>query len=703
VAAERDGGSSLAAALRRAVPGLHASDDEADRVFYARDLWPRQHLSVRAGRPAEHRPAAVAWPSSTDDVARLVRWAGAAGVSLVPFGAGSGVCAGVLPAAGSVIVDLKGMQRTRRLDRDAPAAEVEAGALGAPLEESLGREGFTLGHFPSSIMCSTVGGWVATRSGGQCSSAYGKIEDMVAALECVTGDGRVRTLRRRCHGVDLVPLVVGSEGTLAVVTSATLRLHPAPASRTFGAWSFRTMHEGIEALRAVMQQGLRPAVARLYDPFDAMLARRSRRVSRRPSREAAHAGAGTRGGLRDVLLRSVLARPAWLNAALDSNLGDRVLGGPLLVLIFEGSRAQSREGMERARSVVERGGGRSSGEGPARHWFEHRYSVSFRQSRVFASGAFVDTIEVAAPWSRIPALYAGVRSALARHAFVMAHFSHAYPDGCCIYFSFVGGADRAVARTSGWDEACAVTYDRAWRAALTAAIEAGGTLSHHHGVGRSKAAYLARDLGEGALVIADVARAFDPEGILNAGSLRAGVGAGVGVGAGAGVGVGVGVGVGAGAGAGAGAAIELDRVSGLACASGEVALVDLERAARDAGLTLGIPDLPASRVADWIAAGAPGARDAWSDPADHWLAGFDARSTRGRVLRVRPAPRRAVGPDLAALFVGANGRFGRIERAWLRLHVAGAPRPEAAPFAWARDPPLDEGERELIDRLATLV
>ncbi len=692
MAGELDRGPSLAAALRRALPGVRASDDEADRVFYARDLWPRQHLAVRAGRPADHRPAAIAWPASTGEVARLVGWARAEGVPLVPFGAGSGVCAGVLPAAGSVVVDLKRMQRIRRLDGGAPAVEVEAGTLGSSLEAELARGGFTLGHFPSSIMCSTVGGWVATRSGGQCSSAYGKIEDMVAALECVTGDGRVHTLRRRARGVDLVPLVVGSEGTLALVTCATLRLHRAPAARAFGAWSFRTMAEGIEALRAVMQQGLRPAVARLYDPFDAMLARRAREKA--PAREGPPRG-GARDGLRDALLRSALDRPAWVNGALASSAGGWILGGPLLVVVFEGDEAQSPARCGEARALVERAGGRWSGDGPARHWLLHRYSVSYRQARVFAAGAFVDTIEVAAPWSRVPALYEGVRRALARHAFVMAHFSHAYPDGCCIYFSFVGGADRAVARASGWDEGCAATYDRAWRAAIAASLEAGGTLSHHHGVGRSKAAYLAQELGQGAEVLADVARAFDPGGILNAGALGLREGASASASAGAGAGAGAGKGAG-------GRDIEVDRVSGLAGVSGEMLLREVERAANEVGMTLGLAEVPESDVATWIAAGAPGSPDPWADPADHWLAGFDARLRSGREVRMRPAPRRAVGPDLAALFVGAGGRFGRVERAWLRLHVAGAPRP-AAPFVWDRDPELDEGERDLVDRLATLV
>ncbi|HEY2515450.1 MAG TPA: FAD-binding oxidoreductase, partial [Polyangiaceae bacterium] len=263
----------LARDLARDLPGLPVSSDAADRVSYARDLWPRHHLAVRAGNVAEHRPGAIAWPRSTLEVSALVKWAARTRTPLVPFGAGSGVCAGVLPREDVVVVDLKRMSTWRELDATAPSLEVEAGQMGMPLEEELDRRGFTLGHFPSSILCSTVGGWVAARSAGQASGYYGKIEDMVLGLECVTGTGEIVQLHHRSNGPNLIPLIVGSEGTLAIVTAAKLRLHPRPTARAFASWSLPSTEHGWEAMRALFQAGLRPAVARLYDPFDAMLAR----------------------------------------------------------------------------------------------------------------------------------------------------------------------------------------------------------------------------------------------------------------------------------------------------------------------------------------------------------------------------------------------------------------------------------------------
>src|SRR5262249_49217169 len=156
--------------------------------------------------------------------------------------------------------------------------------------------------------------------------------------------------------------------------------------------------------------------------------------------------------------------------------------------------------------------------GPARRWLQHRYSVSYRQAPVFAAGAVVDTMEGAAKWSNLGALYDGVRKALGEHAFVMAPFSPAYPRGCCNFFSLAGSAAKGIAREEGWDAASEETYDRTWRAALEAAVAAGGTIAHHHGVGRSKAPRLPSELGLGIDVVRALQRAFDPYGILNPGN-----------------------------------------------------------------------------------------------------------------------------------------------------------------------------------------
>jgi alkyldihydroxyacetonephosphate synthase len=507
--------------MDRLFPGSETSSRDVDRISYARDLWPRHHLDVREGKVGTHRPRGIVWPKSTEEVARIVKTAGELRIPIVPFGAGSGVCAGVLPSEDTIVMDLKAMKRTRALHRDEPSVEVEAGAMGLPFEESMEREGFTLGHFPSSIGCSTVGGWVAARSAGQCSNRYGKIEDMVLALECVTGRGDIVTLHHRTHGPSLVPLVVGSEGTLAIITAATLRLHAAPKERTFMSYEFSTMKQGWEAMRALFQSGLRPAVSRLYDPFDAMLARKG------PVRPSSHTSS-IKGdakkasklppGMGGAILRKLLMAPNALLTFSDT-IGDHLFGPALLVLIFEGDEREATQ----ARAILDKRG-KFSGEGAAKRWLAHRYSVSYRQAPVFRMGLFSDTFEVAASWSNLERLYDSVRKAMSKHVFVMAHMSHAYPDGCCIYFSFAGtgkgSADGLVAGDSAWEHACRQTYDAAWRAGLEAATAAGGTIAHHHGIGRSKAPLLPREIPGISDAFHALKRTFDPHGILNPGSLE---------------------------------------------------------------------------------------------------------------------------------------------------------------------------------------
>lgn len=656
--------------------GIATSASPVDRITYARDLWPRHHIDVRRGMIAEHRPALVAWPSSTEEVARIVAHAAKEGIPIAPFGAGSGVCGGILPSDRTIVMDLKRLDRWSIDREDGPSIEAGAGALGILLEEDLNARGFTIGHFPSSILCSTVGGWIAARGAGQCSGLYGKIEDMVASMECVLGSGEIVRMNRRVHGPDATPLFIGSEGIFGIVTSAKLRLHPVPVSRAFGAFSFPSIEAGWTAMRAMFQAGLRPAVSRLYDPFDSFIAkmgsvrRKRAHESDEPKTEKKKKKSGG-PGFGAVALRSVLRVPRAFNEVIDA-LGHRVLKGSTLVLIFEGKVDEARDDMERASEIARRFEAKPLGEEPARHWLEHRYSVSYRQAPVFMAGAFSDTMEVAAPWSRLGALYDGVRAALSPHVFVMAHLSHAYPDGCSIYFTMAGSAPT--------EDAALAKYDAAWRAALDAAISAGGTLSHHHGVGRSKAPKLGAELGLGVDIVHALRNAFDPAGIMNPGNLmprsspsRAPVSA-------------------------VPESPIVDRDSLLVHVAGSATLESVERVLAREGLSLGIGDRAGSEsVAAWIAGGAHGARDPWIDPVDHLVAGFTATMKSGKDLEVRPAPRRAVGPDLFALFLGQRERAGSIRSAWLRAHANDTARPLETSLD--RDPPMGRGEEALLARL----
>jgi alkyldihydroxyacetonephosphate synthase len=523
-------------ALAGVVGAERVSTRATDRATYARDMWPRLLLAVRAGAPAEHPPDVVVWPDRTEQVVKIIEISRRFGLPVVPYGAGSGVCGGAVPIHGGVTVDVKRMDRILEVDATRLTVTAECGINGERLERALEQRGLTLGHFPSSIYCSTLGGWLAARSAGQMSTRYGKIEDMTLSVTGVTGRGDTIVtgrLGRTGAGPDWTQLLVGSEGTLAILTQATLRVRPAPEARLLRGFELGRVTAGLEAIRRVLQRGLRPAVVRLYDEFDSWMALRG--GEHEPARPGARPGAGALPSLegapadldddgllgrlralqpkslRRDALAAVLDRPRILNALVD--LGAQRLGrrGCLLIVGCEGARPRAEAEARLVFAEIERAGGKDLGEEPGRRWLRRRYAVSYGMSKMYEAGAFVDTMEVAATWERLVDLYQGVRAALSRHAFVMAHFSHAYPEGCSIYFTFAGHAPtRAAAEKK---------YDALWRDGLAAATRAGGTISHHHGVGLMKGPAMAEEHRESMAIYEALKRAFDPDGILNPGKM----------------------------------------------------------------------------------------------------------------------------------------------------------------------------------------
>ncbi len=568
------------------------------------------------------------WPEHADEVAALVACAREEGFSLVPYGAGSGVCGAVRTTERTIVVDTKRLRRVSILP-DEGVVDVEAGVLGIDLEDELARHGFTVGHFPSSILCSTIGGWLAARGAGQCSSRYGKIEDMVRSADCVLGTGQRARFTRRLGGPSPLDLLIGSEGTLGVIHAARLQLRPAPRGRVLIAYRLPTFEAGAEAMRLIMQAGIRPEVMRLYDPLDSYLLSRGR-VTDDAGKEPARSGVPS-----GAVLRSALAAPRLLNAAIHG-FERWVSRSATLILLFEGKGDEPRDDARATERLVLELGGQSLGDAPARAWLAHRYSVSYRQSKVFQQGAFNDTFEVAAPWARLARVYAAVREAAGAHALVLAHLSHAYPDGCSIYFTLVATREGdALAR-----------YDSLLDAVLGAAIAEGATLSHHHGVGTSKAHFLDAELGGGLETLRRLRRAWDPDGVLSphalepqrepAGEPREPVPG-------------------------------IDAVSGIATFTGSTPLSEIEAAAARKGLSLGLVGAtPELTLGGFIDAGLPGMPDPFADPLRGHVCGIEARGSEAS-FRLLAAPRRATGPNLAALCVGAAGAIARVERASLSL------------------------------------
>lgn len=576
----RPRGAALAEDLGRLTAPDRVSTRLPDRMAYARDLWVRGLIGARTGDMGAHPPEAVVWPTTVAEVQAVVRWAAERGVPIVPFGAGSGVSGGTVPTSGGVVIDLKRMRRLLALDRQALTATFETGIIGEHLEHELARRGYTLGHFPSSIMCSTLGGWLAARSAGQCSSRYGKIEDMVRWVEVVLGTGQVvRTAGPGGQGPDFTQLLVGSEGTLGILTKAEMRIQPLAEARYLRGFSFPDLAAGCEGMRRVMQAGLRPFVMRLYDELDTFIALRARHEEgdeRAPGQEGqemeplsgaallferaegkqgkqekalpghgqgalpsplqdwldALGGARLRQAGRDLrrwATSLALSRPQLTNQAVDMLL-PYFSGGCLMVVGVEGDRALAEAEWRAVEHELVTAGGRDLGPGPGERWLRRRYAINFGLSKVFDAGGFADTMEIATTWDRLLQLHAAVRAAVAPHATVMAHFSHTYPEGCSIYYTFAatepdgaGGAGGGGGRPNR--EAQERRYDTIWREAMLATTRVGGTISHHHGIGLLKAPFMAGEHGEAMRVFGALKGALDPRDVCNPGKLGLGVGA----------------------------------------------------------------------------------------------------------------------------------------------------------------------------------
>ena len=535
--------AALLSDLRAAVGDDAVRSQQPDLFAYGRDLWPRLTLQVRdsdGGSP----PLAVVRPADEDAALRTLRVLAKRGVPAVPFGAGSGVCGGAAPIYGGVVIDLKRLDHMGLIDEVSLQVSCGPGLMLQTLEDRLNDAGYTLGHFPSSIWCCSVGGCVATRGAGQMSSRYGKIEDMTTGLRVATPElGIVTTgsLDPSCQGPDWTPLFLGSEGTLGLITEVRLRVHPLAEAMALRGIRFPSIGAGIAGFREILQGGLRPSVMRLYDPLDTWMAMQKANDPGTGELPKPGGGQPLAGGAR--LIEEPAIRPTGLRARLKQRLGgghgdrlrqklkpenlplERLLARPALfnrvigmlpgrcLAIFgcEGDPATAREHLEATVAAVRRVGGEDLGPGPGERWYRTRYHVSFKLPKLLSGGGFADTMESAAPWTRVERLYRTVRQAVAPHALVMAHLSHAYHEGCSIYFTMVGFAPNR--------NELPVVYDRSWQAALDAAARVGATIAHHHGVGVLKREFMDREHGAARRLWTAARAAVDPSASLNPGKL----------------------------------------------------------------------------------------------------------------------------------------------------------------------------------------
>ncbi len=476
-------------ALRAATGAESLTTDSADRAVHSLGKGYCDLVRIRRGE-IPHATDAVIYPETEEQVAALLDAAAERGIAVIPFGGGTSVVGGVEPtgAKPTVTLDLRRMNRMLRLDPLAATATLEAGVLGPSLEEQLNAQGFTLGHFPQSFEYSSLGGWIATRSAGQNSTLYGKIEDRVESLRMAFPGGTIATpaVPAAAAGPDLNQVIAGSEGVLGVITQATVRLAALPRRFDYRGYLFPAFEAGVEAAREVMQSGLRPAVLRLSDEAE-------------------------------TGVNLAVSPPGPLASLYLALRRIRLEGAALLIVGFEGAEDQVHSDWRRAQRIFRRHQGSSLTRSPGRAWKRSRFEAPYLRDLLLDHAIMVDTLETATTWDRYLALHSSVRDAIAKamhgRGLVMAHLSHAYSDGASLYYTFL--ARQAEGRElEQWQQVKVAATD--------AIIGAGGALSHHHGIGSDHRPWMPQYLGAaGVRTLAALKQAFDPQGIMNPGKLTA--------------------------------------------------------------------------------------------------------------------------------------------------------------------------------------
>ena len=488
---------ALVASLRAELGAGAVKVDDYERAFHAMGRSYPDLIRLRSGELGDSVPDAVVYPGNDSEVRFVLETCAEAGMAVVPFGGGSSVVGGVEAKKGEthggvVTLDTTLMARLLDLDPVSHTATFEAGIYGPDLEAALQRRGFTLGHFPQSFEFSTLGGWIAARGAGQQSNRYGCADEWLVAARLITPAGEWRTLPfpHSAAGPDLNEVVAGSEGTLGVITEATVRIHAIADKRDYRAYLFRDFESGLAAVRRIVQAEVPVAMMRLSDPDESHFF-------------------GT--------FKRLIAPPSRIEAAAETALGAAGYGEGRSVLMIglEGDPGDVRHSLARTLAAAVREGGLPVGTGPGKAWFEQRFAMPYLRDPGLDRGVGIDTLETSTKWSNVPALYAAVRAAvrgaLGPDAAVLTHVSHSYADGCSLYFTFFFARDLS-------DELG--QWATVKRAASDAIARTGGTISHHHGVGTDHAEWFRPEKGALAVEMLEAAkRQLDPAGILNPGKL----------------------------------------------------------------------------------------------------------------------------------------------------------------------------------------
>ena len=452
----------------------------------------------------ERVPDIVVFPKDAEEVQAVLRLARQHRALVVPFGGGTSVTMALSCKEEERVVvslDLKRMNRILWLDPESRTACVEAGAVGSSLERQLREVGYTLGHEPDSIELSTLGGWIATHASGMKKNRYGNIEDIVLDLTLVSEEGKVHHLcavPRASHGIDVRRLAFGSEGLLGIITQATVRVVEVPKTQRYGSLVFPTWQAGLSFMRALSARQAVPASVRLVDNLQFQFGRALKPVAGR--------------GFATFLQKMYLTRVKGFD------LSQMVAA----TLVYEGDEAEQRSMVEQVEATAREYGGLSAGSSAGKDGYNLTFGIAYIRDFLLQYWTLGDSFETAVPWGKVNEVIEQTKASVVRahaargvpgHPFVTARVSQIYPTGCCVYF-YIGFYYKGVS-----DPLEVFKYIE--HEARLAIVEAGGALSHHHGIGKLRAPYLDRVKSDLALCWGEKVRAaLDPEGVFDSKNQR---------------------------------------------------------------------------------------------------------------------------------------------------------------------------------------
>lgn len=472
--------------------------DPFERVSHARGKSFIDLIRLRKGQ-IERLPDVVVYPGNEDEIRCLLDFAGEHGLVVIPFGGGSSVVGGVEAYggeenAGVITLDTTLMNKMLDLDEKSRTATFQAGVYGPQLEEGLQARGFTLGHYPQSFEFSTLGGWIAARGAGYLSNKYGKAENFLVSAKVISPQGgwETKPFPASAAGPDLNKLIAGSEGTLGIITEATVRIHRIPQAKEYTGVIFKDFISGMNAVRRIVQAPLPMAILRLSDEDETEGYRRLQGSRRK--------------GFGQKLVAGYLKLRGF-----DQRFS-------LLILGVEGEIGIVKPAHRQALKICREEGGLHIGKEAGAHWLSQRFETPYLRDHMLEKGIAVDTLETSTSWSKISGLHFKIKETIAgklhsehRRGLVMNHISHSYSDGACIYCTFVYPLDFGREFEQWWGIKKEVS---------DLILAEGGTISHHHGVGMDHLTWMEKEKGAlGADLIRAVKTRVDPAGIMNPGKL----------------------------------------------------------------------------------------------------------------------------------------------------------------------------------------